>query len=134
MAGVKRYEDFAVWQLSVELRDEIFRLTETGRAARDLKFREQIRDAARSAPRNIAEGFGRFKPRPFAQFVRIARGSLLETRNHLQDAEASKYFSSEDTRRLLKLQVRAAAAASHLIKYLDSCRGDAPTGWDFDPE
>jgi four helix bundle protein len=78
MAAVYRYEDLIAWQLSVELRDEVFRLTETGAVARNLAFRDQIRDSSSSPPRNIAEGFGRFKPKEFANFVRIALRRLLD--------------------------------------------------------
>ncbi len=90
MSVAKRYEDLHVWRLSVDLRDRVIELTSTGRAASDFAFRDQIRDSARSAPRNIAEGFGRFNPRPFAQYLRIARGSLQETRSHLQDGVSNK--------------------------------------------
>jgi len=102
-----------------------------GPVLRNLKFRDQIRDSSSSSPANIAEGFGRFRPREFAQFMRIARASLLETRNHLQDGKTKKYFSEEDTARLLKLQVRATIAATRLLRYLESCKGKAPTGWDY---
>jgi four helix bundle protein len=122
----RRLEDLDVWLLSVELRDEIIRLTNSGRCARDVEFCDQIRDACSSPPRNIAEGFGRFKPKPFANFLRIARGSLLETRNHLNDARTRGYFSHEDTMRLLSLQRRTTAGVTKLIRYLESCRGDPP--------
>ena len=55
MRGVKRFDDLDIWQLSVELRDEINRLTDAGAVAKDFAFRNQIRDSASSAPRNIAE-------------------------------------------------------------------------------
>jgi four helix bundle protein len=126
VAGAKRYEDLVVWQLSVRLRDEIFRLTATGRSARDFRFRDQIRDASSSPPRNIAEGFGRFKPRAFASFLRIARGSLQETRAHLQDGAGRGYFTDADIQPLLRLQLRALSACTKLIKYLDSCKGEVP--------
>jgi four helix bundle protein len=129
MAGARRYEDLDAWQLAKELRDEIFKLTETGPVARNLKFRDQLRRSSSSPPSNIAEGFGRFKPREFANFVRIARGSLLETRNHIQDGQTKKYFSEEDTNGLLKLHARAMIATTRLLRYLDSCKGKAPTGW-----
>jgi hypothetical protein len=72
MVAAQRYEDLDAWKLCAELRDEIFRLTQSGPVTGDSKFREQIRDSSSSAQRNIAEGFGRFKPRPFAYFVRIS--------------------------------------------------------------
>src|SRR3954470_275661 len=43
-------------------------------------------DRSSSAPRNIAEGLGRFLPGDFAKFVRTARGSLVETQDHLDAA------------------------------------------------
>jgi four helix bundle protein len=73
MAGVDRYEDLDTWQLSVELRDRIFAWIEASPQVKNWKFRDQILDASISPPRNIAEGFGRFRPREFASFVRIAR-------------------------------------------------------------
>ncbi len=126
----KKFEDLVVWQLSVELRDDIVRLTEHGRVARDFKFRTQIRESARSAPRNTAEGFGHFNPKPFARYMRIALGSLNETRNHLKEGLDLKYFTESDANRLLKLCRRASIAATRLIRYLDSCEGVAPTGWN----
>jgi four helix bundle protein len=43
-----------------------------------LQLHGQVREAARSAPRNIAGGFGRFKHADFARFVRIAKSSEVE--------------------------------------------------------
>jgi len=126
MVALKRYEELEVWQLATRLRDKVFALTESGPASRNFKFRDQIRTSSSSAPANIAEGFGRFKPREFAYFMRIARGSLLETRNHVQDGRTKQYFSEEDTKDLLMLQVRATIAATRLVTYLDSCPPDGP--------
>jgi four helix bundle protein len=130
MAGVKRFEDLIAWQRSVELRDDVTRATETGLAARDMKFREQIRDSSRSAPRNIAEGFAYFKPKQFAKYLRVARGSLAETRNHLLDGRSNGYFDQEDAARMLRLCSRATIATTRLLEYVESCKGQAPTGWD----
>ena len=127
MAGVQKYEDFHVWRLSVELRDAVFVLTESGKSSRDFKFRDQIREASSSPARNIAEGFGRYRPRAFANFVRIARASLLETRTLLQEGQSKKYFTAVQVTPLLRLQARAAKAAARLIQYLESCPDD------FDP-
>ena len=124
VAGVGRFEDLHVWRLSVEIRDAISRLTDSGKAARDFDFRDQIRGASSSAPRNIAEGFGRFRPKPFASFLRIARGSLHETRNLLHEARSKKYFEADEVETLLRLQARASKAAVRLIKYLETLPDD----------
>jgi hypothetical protein len=58
MAGVMRFEDLDAWKLAVELRDLVYRLTDSGKVLRDTDFRSQIRDSASSPPRNISEGVG----------------------------------------------------------------------------
>lgn len=120
------------WQLSVELRDAIFVLTESGPASRDFRFRDQIRVSSSSAPRNLAEGFDLFNPRQFARHARIARGSLGETKNGLLEGRQKNYFSEADTQRLLTIARRARRATTRLMEYLISCKGIAPTGWSFE--
>src|SRR5581483_8270698 len=107
---LRDFRDLVCWQLSYELRCEIFEFTATGPAARDFKYRDQIRDASASAPRNIAEGFGRFKPRDSARFYEIARASLMETRNHLIDGRDCGYLADNLYYRLTNL-ARAASKA-----------------------
>ena len=91
------------WQLSYQLTCEVFAFTEIGPAARDFKFRDQVRDSAASAGRNIAEGFGRFSPGDFARFLRYARASVLETRNSLIEARGRGYLPDPLAARLLNL-------------------------------
>src|SRR6476469_5114450 len=103
VAGFSRYEDIVAWQLADELKREVVALTATGPAARDFKFRDQIRDSAASVTRNIAEGFGRFRPAEFARFLEFARGSLAETHNSLRDGRDRGYYTPEDCNRLSRL-------------------------------
>jgi len=122
MAGVRTFEELIAWQSSVELRDEIFKLTASGPASRNFDFRDQIRDSASSAPRNIAEGFRRFNPKEFANFANIAKGSLGETQNHLKHGLTERYLTQEDFDRVWPMACRAAAITTNLFKYLSSCR------------
>ncbi len=87
-------------------------------AARDGKFCEEIRKSSRSAPDNISEGFYRFNPPDFANFVRIARGSLGEVRNQLLHAHTRKYLDDEQFRELSHLCRRALGASRGLRLYL----------------
>jgi four helix bundle protein len=80
-----RYPDLECWQLANELKRRVYAFIAIEPAVRDFEYCDQIRDSARSAPSNIAEGFGRFRPLEFARFLEIARASLLETHNHLGD-------------------------------------------------
>ncbi len=56
----------------------------------------------------------------------------METRNLLQEGQTKKYFTVEQITPLLSLQTRALKATTAFLRYLDSCQGEAPTGWDFD--
>jgi four helix bundle protein len=132
MAAAKKYQDLICWQIAAQLRDRILKLTNDGPAARAKDFCDDIRRSARSAPSNLSEGFGAFYPREFARFARIARRSLMETRNHLEDAGEQKYLEEHVIRELVHLTFRAQKATTGLIKYLDSCKGKPPTGWDFE--
>jgi four helix bundle protein len=131
MAGAKSFEELICWQLSAELRDRILKLTEDGPAARNLDFKDDIRRSARSSASNLSEGFGAFYPREFARFGRIARRSLMETRNHLKDAQEQRYFPEDEIKDLVHLTYRAQKATTRLIKYLESCKARPASGWDF---
>ncbi len=94
MGGARHFRELTCWQLSNELKLGIYQLAERPQVKRDLKFYEQIRDSAASAPRNIAEGFARRSRADFARFLDIARGSLAESQNHLQDAMDRGYIEA----------------------------------------
>jgi len=105
-----------------ELKLGVYALLRAPAAQRDLDFVRQIRNAAASAPRNIAEGFGRYQPREFSQYLRVANGSLFETSNHLQDGVDRGYFQEEQIAPLQVLARRASAATSALARYLQTAR------------
>ena len=119
--GAKRYEDLVCWQLSNDLKLRIYAITDALPAAKDFRYCDQIRESARSAPSNIAEGFGRFHPADFARFLEIARGSLIETHNHLRDGLDRRYLTAVECRELCALADRASAATTRLRSYLDRC-------------
>jgi four helix bundle protein len=124
--GVRSYTDLDAWRLANELKLGVYALIETDKVRRDEDFYRQIRNAASSAPRNIAEGFGRYQPAEFSQYLRIANGSLLETANHIQDGRDRGYFDTRSVEPLLALVRRASAATTRLLRYLRTARAPAP--------
>jgi four helix bundle protein len=84
--------------------------------SKDFKYRDQIRDSSASAPRNIAEGFGRFGARDSARFYEIARASLMETRNHLFDGRDRGYLADNLYFRLNNLARAASKATTNFIR------------------
>ena len=65
----------------------------------------------------MAEGFGRFWPREHAQFLRIAKSSLMETHSSARTGFNRGYFSATDTDRMQRLCGRSGKAATKLILF-----------------
>ena len=122
MATAHSHEELVVWQLAQELKLEVYKLLKTGAVARDFELRNQLRRSAASAPRNIAEGFGRFLPRLFIQYLRIANGSLKETYDALGDACDRGHLTRNEVLPLQRLTKRASSATASLIGYLEHAK------------
>jgi four helix bundle protein len=126
MAGARDFTELQAWQLADQVRVEIDRITGTSAFRRHPKLREQLLDAADSACSNTAEGFARFKPKDFARFVRISRGSLSEILDRLISARRRGLINEEDFQRISSLARRAKGACTGLINYLDSAEEPPP--------
>jgi four helix bundle protein len=85
---VKTFRDLLVWQRSMELTVDIYRLTQAFPREEAFGLTSQLRRAAVSIPSNIAEGQGRQGSREFKQFLSIARGSNCELQTQLEIARA----------------------------------------------
>jgi len=119
--GAKRFTELRAWQLARQLKVEVDRTILANPAAQaDRRFFDQVSDAVRSAPRNLAEGFGRYSHREFAQFTRVARASLAETQNHILDAKDRQFIDEATYDQLWQLSDAALASATALLKYLTS--------------
>jgi four helix bundle protein len=113
----KDFTELIAWQLAEELNVFIHDVTKRPGLAQDFKFRDQANDAGDSAPRNIAEGFGRFAPTQFAQFLRIAIASEFETKNHIIRAARRGFLTSDECNFGLRLAKRSITAAIRLRRY-----------------
>ena len=119
--GVRRFTDLRAWQLARQLKIEVDRVVLAKPEVQgDRKFFEQLSDAVRSAPRNLAEGFGRFGRKEFAHFTSIARSSLQEVQNHLLDASDRGFTTESEHRKLWALSEEAVACTTALLKSLNS--------------
>jgi four helix bundle protein len=114
----KQFTDLVAWQLSDELRRLIFAIAAQPHVARDFKYCNQSKDAARSAASNIAEGFGRFRHKEFAQFLRIAMGSLSELIDLLIDGHERGYVTDTQLADGRRLAIRAKSACAGLKDHL----------------
>jgi four helix bundle protein len=118
--SVKRFTDLRAWQACMVYKRAIYRLCANPAWAGDWNRRRQLEDAAAGAPAHVAEGFGRFSPPDFARFLVIARASLMESQNHLIDAEDKGYVTEDQRRELNTLVENALQEVTGLMEYLQS--------------
>jgi four helix bundle protein len=117
--GWRSHEEIIAWQLASELKNQVYGLIEADpRIQRDVRFRDHLDGAVSSAPRLIAEGFGRYLPGDFSGYLRKANGELKETIECLRDGVDRGYFTQEQIVPLQRLCKRASKAATGLIAYL----------------
>ena len=72
------FKELIVWQKSINLVTEIYRITEKFPSNEIYGLTSQLRRASVSVPNDIAEGNTRRSKADYLQFLRIARGSCSE--------------------------------------------------------
>lgn len=75
---IESFKDLVVWQKSMELAREVYKLTAQFPKEEVYGLISQMRRCAVSIPSNIAEGSRRGTKKDYAQFLRIAIGSTSE--------------------------------------------------------
>ena len=78
-----RFQDLKIWQLAIQIADELFDIADGLEEKRLYRFAEQLRGAAMSMSNNIAEGSGSSSKKEFKQFLNTARRSTFENANIL---------------------------------------------------
>ncbi len=118
------FENLDIYKLSEKIADEIWEIVLVwNNLARDTIGKQIIRSAD-SVGANIAEGSGRGTPQDNRRFLRMARGSLYETRHWLRRAHKRKLLSQENTEKLLPLiNELIPKLNSYLRKVAETIRG-----------
>jgi four helix bundle protein len=83
MATFRKFEDIKAWQKARRLTSKIYHATSSVRFAQDFGLRNQIQRASVSVMANIAEGYGRYSDKEFANFLNMAHASVSEVQSHL---------------------------------------------------
>jgi four helix bundle protein len=94
------FENLEVYQLAEKLADNIWKIVSEWDHFEKNAVGIQIVKSADSISANIAEGCGRFSHRDNAKFVRIARGSLYETKNWLRRAYKRNLLTNDHVEHL----------------------------------
>ena len=100
-----RFQDLKIWQLAIEIADELFDIADKLEQKRLYRFAEQLRAAGMSMSNNIAEGSGSLSRREFKNFLNFARRStfenaniliILERRELIKPGQLEKYLDDLD--------------------------------------
>ena len=76
-----RFQDLEIWQLAIEIADELFDIADILENKKLYRFAEQLRAAGMSMSNNIAEGSGSDSIKDFGNFLNIAKRSAFENAN-----------------------------------------------------
>ena len=87
------YEKLEVWQISIELVTDVYRLVKLLPKEETYALSDQIRRSAVSIPSNIAEESSRNSKKEFIQFLYIAFGSLCELETQILIAKNVGYIN-----------------------------------------
>ncbi|PTN07572.1 four helix bundle protein [Mangrovibacterium marinum] len=97
-----KLEDLQVYQISMELADEVHALVMQWDNFYRFSTGQQLLEAADSISANISEGFGRFYYKDHKNFLYFSRGSLFETKTWLTKADRRKLIDEETFQTLMK--------------------------------
>ena len=128
MTKVQSHRELIVWQKAMDLAVETYRLTSKFPASENYRLVSQITRAVASVPANIAEGNARGTKRDYANFLAIARGSLMETETLLMLAIRLKYITQEQAEYALNLVTEVSKMLTALRSRLNEGIREQGTG------
>jgi four helix bundle protein len=98
------YKNLKIWQVAIEIVDEVFKITSVFPVAEKFGLVSQINRSSVSIPSNIAEGSSR-TDKSFSHFIDIALGSSFELETQLMIAHKRNYLTQKE---LLKIEEKIA--------------------------
>jgi four helix bundle protein len=119
---INKFEDLPIWKQALKLTKDIYDLTSKEKFNKDFRLRDQIRGAIISVSSNIVEGFEKNNNNEFIRFLKIAKGSVGETRNQLFIAFAVDYITQTEFNKANSEFEDLAKQIGGFIVYLQKCR------------
>jgi four helix bundle protein len=112
------YRDLVTWQKAMDFVDGVYDASTGWPRSELFALTSQIRRAAVSVSANVAEGYGRFRPREYAHHVSIAHGSLLEVETLVTIACRRNFINRETELRLLERAAEVCKLLNGLYRSL----------------
>ncbi|MDX6767402.1 MAG: four helix bundle protein [Candidatus Methylacidiphilales bacterium] len=113
------HKKLKVWQRSMDLYVDVYRLTRDFPREEIYGITSQMRRAALSIPSNISEGAARHYPKEFLRHLSDAEGSLSELDTQLEAAFRVQLIQESDHKRIQPLIEEVAALLHGLIRSLE---------------
>jgi four helix bundle protein len=115
---IKNFRDLKIWQRGVRLVEDIYQNTKNFPKEEVYGLTGQLRRAAVSIPSNIAEGFGRFHNKEYAQFLFTALGSCSEVITQLTIAQRLGFIKNNNAENLIGEAEQISKMIMGLVKKL----------------
>jgi len=122
MSDIKTFRDLLVWQKSMALVTDVYRISTEFPRAEQFGLTSQIRRSAVSVPSNIAEGFGRKSTGDYVRFLNISEGSLYELQTQMEIARNLSYLDHANYDRTYEQTREIERMLSSLIRKLTNAR------------
>lgn len=109
------HEDLEVWKQSIDLVEDIYKMTMNFPSEEKFGLISQLRRAAVSVPSNIAEGAARKSDKENIQFLYISLASLSEIETQLIISKRLDFYNTDD---ILNQTKKIKSKLINYIKYL----------------
>jgi four helix bundle protein len=114
-----RFQSLEVWQLAINIGDQLYDLAEILEGKKKYRFAEQLNGAALSISNNIAEGSGSNSKKEFSKFLDYSHRSCFENANILIVLHRRRYISEEQLNYFLEELNKLARKINSFQKYLN---------------
>lgn len=115
---VNSFEELIIWQKSIEIGVQIYRLADQAPLKNDYESRDQLIGSAVSISNNIAEGFEYNSRIQFIKFLGYAKGSAGELRSQLALLVEVNRVSKDEYQNIKEELIGLSRQIKALITYL----------------
>lgn len=120
MGNIKTYKDLIIWQKSIDLAVEVYKLSSKFPKDEVYGMTSQIRRAVSSISLNIAEGYGRNTTKNYINSLYIAQGSLQEVESAIILSIRLNFVSESDCEQANSLILEEFKMFNALIHSLEN--------------